>query len=633
MLKTLVQILDMNPSRVVANQILQTISMMIHNLSSETSLYYLMSNNLLNDIISHKLFSNGTGDAISAQSLYKFSYDFGLKRFTEYALSKRKYENNYEIHSEETITHYISFLKSISMRLDANILEFFFDLRSLDFPLFSQSMPHVLEEQESMLRIACRTISLNIYRIGMESTKLRKSLLTYHAAPFFFQQSVFLVHLCLDVQKKITMLEMSDCDGADELLVGIRNLMDKHLDILYYFNDILELDIPELSATFSDQFLGSYVIPYLISTLLPFAIEGYNQISKALAIHFLGQVIYAIRNAKIVNSILAILFKSKTVNIVKLVAEAPIKNPILNEAYNAEFIQDMIYSKSSGEDSELEKALYDRNKKEKILRPSDLEKEIILTDENLKRSSGLIMQNYVRLKEVFEGYDFRELIKYEGLQSPISKMIQQISVGEVENDNILLPMVQFLKTIYLNSSTDYELLIEMKLCPYASIKSQRLLDSLLIGLNQEEAYDDAFFDPILIDTFLSALLHGVSILKFRLITVQSCLKLLMDICKSSAKGTKLISMELIRNIEQVCKELRFLTNQYKSIVQASGEIQTPLADESTSLVEFWTNCPALITKNQLHKSFLTRLPVDVKEIYNYRQTALNLFQEFLDYVR
>lgn len=70
----------------VAVQLLQTLSILITNIRKDTSLYYLFSNNHINEI---------------AQLVFDFS-------------------------DEEALAHYITFMKAISFKLNPSTIQFFF---------------------------------------------------------------------------------------------------------------------------------------------------------------------------------------------------------------------------------------------------------------------------------------------------------------------------------------------------------------------------------------------------------------------------------------------------------------------------------------------------------------------------
>lgn len=109
------------------SQVLQTLSIMIQNLRSETSVFYLFSNNHINDIV-------------------QLSFDF---------------------EDEEVLGYYISFLKTISLKLNASTVQFFFQDNGevSAFPLYTEAI-RFINHREGMVRTAVRTLTLNVYSVS-----------------------------------------------------------------------------------------------------------------------------------------------------------------------------------------------------------------------------------------------------------------------------------------------------------------------------------------------------------------------------------------------------------------------------------------------------------------------------------
>jgi len=110
-------------------QVLQTASILVQGLRSETSLYQLLSMDRLNALIQK---------------------DFGP--------------------DEELTAHYVSLLKTIAVRMDATSLHFFFDPARASFPLYTRALA-LFGAAESMVRKAVRSIVLLVMRIDDASLR------------------------------------------------------------------------------------------------------------------------------------------------------------------------------------------------------------------------------------------------------------------------------------------------------------------------------------------------------------------------------------------------------------------------------------------------------------------------------
>ncbi len=123
-------------------QVIQTLSILIQNISSETSIFYLLSNNYINDLI-----------------VYRFDFS-----------------------NEELFAYYISFLKTLSLKLNPRTIQFFFDERANDFPLYTEAIKF-FKHPEPMVRAAVRTLTLNVYAVDYPA--VRRFILDRSAVPFF----------------------------------------------------------------------------------------------------------------------------------------------------------------------------------------------------------------------------------------------------------------------------------------------------------------------------------------------------------------------------------------------------------------------------------------------------------------
>ena len=112
---------------IVHIQILQTLSILVGCVRNYTSLYYLLSNNYINEIIT-------------------YPHDFSL--------------------AEEALRdQFISFLKSVSLKLNEQTVQFFFIEDTSAFPILTKAID-LLDLPEAMERIAAQSTVLNVYRVS-----------------------------------------------------------------------------------------------------------------------------------------------------------------------------------------------------------------------------------------------------------------------------------------------------------------------------------------------------------------------------------------------------------------------------------------------------------------------------------
>ncbi|XP_013169463.1 PREDICTED: protein CLEC16A isoform X2 [Papilio xuthus] len=211
-------------SSYVCVQLLQTLNILFENIRNETSLYYLLSNNHVNSIIVHK----------------------------------------FDISDEEVMAYYISFLKTLSLKLNNHTIHFFYNEHTKDFPLYTEAIKF-FNHPESMVRIAVRTLTLNVYRV--QDASMLRFIRDRTAAPYFSNLVWF-------IGKHILELDACVRNDADKLYLfshqsqqKLDDLVAEHLDHLHYINDILCLNIPDLNDVLTEHLLHKLLIPLYIYSL------------------------------------------------------------------------------------------------------------------------------------------------------------------------------------------------------------------------------------------------------------------------------------------------------------------------------------------------------------------------------
>ena len=109
--------------RNISLEIIKTFSILIQSTSNTTTLYYLFSNNFLNQIIT----------------------------------------NDYERQDEDFLSYYVNFLKSLSLKLDTTTVQFFFHKQMNSFPML-QSALKLYNHSDPMIKNVVRNIILTILK-------------------------------------------------------------------------------------------------------------------------------------------------------------------------------------------------------------------------------------------------------------------------------------------------------------------------------------------------------------------------------------------------------------------------------------------------------------------------------------
>ncbi|KAL1480171.1 hypothetical protein MTO96_034744 [Rhipicephalus appendiculatus] len=136
------------------------------------------------------------------------------------------------------MAYYISFLKTLSLKLNNHTIHFFYNEHTNDFPLYTEAIKF-FNHNESMVRIAVRTLTLNVFKV--EDRAMLKFIRDRTAAPYFSNLVYFIGKHVLELDSCVTHAEHGSSTRLSDLVA-------EHLDHLHYVNDILCLRIEALNA-------------------------------------------------------------------------------------------------------------------------------------------------------------------------------------------------------------------------------------------------------------------------------------------------------------------------------------------------------------------------------------------------
>jgi hypothetical protein len=234
----------------ISRQIIQTVSILIQNIQNPTYLFYLLSNNHVNEIILHQ-------------------FDFN---------------------DEDVLAQYASFIKMLSLLLDENTIQFMFDGRQASFPLYTESIK-LLDSKEGMVRTHSRVLALNVYR--MSDDAMAQFILSPAHRGVFGKLVRFVRGRCVELGNRLKWKDgASNVNGSNMNGSGanvspskfqrehqqqhqqqvatvdqIKSEVNDLIDEFYFFQDVLDAGKHGISDALSDAILIHFVYPLLIPAL------------------------------------------------------------------------------------------------------------------------------------------------------------------------------------------------------------------------------------------------------------------------------------------------------------------------------------------------------------------------------
>jgi|LauGreDrversion4_2_1035121.scaffolds.fasta_scaffold403511_1 protein CLEC16A len=213
-------------SREISIQIIKSFSILILNISSQTTIYFIFSNNFLNQIISR----------------------------------------SYEKYDDEFVAYYISFIKSLSLKIDTTTIQFFFHRQYNTFPLMESALKFY-NHHDSMIKTTVKNIFLTfirckkyIYLVKYEPIyEYLSSLPSISYFPF------------ISCNLRDLIIKLNDEVISDDSFKSLKDIHDEILDLIMYIQDIFSLKIEKINYILINCLLYYLVLPLLIGGIVSIA--------------------------------------------------------------------------------------------------------------------------------------------------------------------------------------------------------------------------------------------------------------------------------------------------------------------------------------------------------------------------
>ncbi|XP_052361556.1 protein CLEC16A-like, partial [Oncorhynchus keta] len=179
------------------------------------------------------------------------------------------------------MAYYISFLKTLSLKLNNHTVHFFYNEHTNDFALYTEAIKF-FNHPESMVRIAVRTITLNVYKV--DNQHMLHYIRDKTAVPYFSNLVWFIGSHVIELDKCV------QTDQEHRNRGKLSDLVAEHLDHLHYLNDILTINCEFLNDVLTDHLLNRLFLPlYVFSLVCPEQSED-RKINPQVSLNLLSQV-------------------------------------------------------------------------------------------------------------------------------------------------------------------------------------------------------------------------------------------------------------------------------------------------------------------------------------------------------
>ena len=238
-------------------QIIKTLSVLIININNKVILYYILSNNFINKIIT----------SINSE-LIKSDEDF--------------------------LSHYVNFLKSISLKIDLTTIQFFFMSQTGSFPLLESALS-LYNHQDKMIQSVVKNILLIMLKLN--SPQLIEYICSLPSLAYFCFLS------CRLKDSLITLSKESNYEI-------FKSIQEDIIDELIFIQDILYLKIEKINHIIINSLFYYCILPYVLNT-------KFNKIKLNIKLYFINALLTIIQDECFLNIFFTVLlfpFVTKEIN-------------------------------------------------------------------------------------------------------------------------------------------------------------------------------------------------------------------------------------------------------------------------------------------------------------------------------
>lgn len=196
-------------------QIIKSFSLLVTNLSNKETLYYIFSNNFINDIISIIYNDNNNNDP-----------DF--------------------------LSYYINFIKTLSLKIDDVTINFFFHKQKNQFPILDTALK-LYNYPDSMINNVVRNIFLTIIKIRSSE------VLDYMCS---LPNITYFIFLSYRVKDNILLINKNNA-----ALDTVKNLYDDIVNDIIFFQDIFSLKINRITFILTNCLFHNLILPLVCFSL------------------------------------------------------------------------------------------------------------------------------------------------------------------------------------------------------------------------------------------------------------------------------------------------------------------------------------------------------------------------------
>ena len=267
-------------------QIIKSMSDLILTIKNKASIFYFFSNNFINNII--------TSDIVTESS-------------------------------EDFLSFYVNFLKSLSLQIDTTTLQLFFHQEKNSFPLLENALK-LYNHEDSMIKNVVKNIFLKFLGLSTKHQALKEYIMSIPILKYFCFLSCRLVDMTIQMNRFAGYEKLYNYNSINNNEFNfnhpkLKMIHDDLIDEILYLNDILSINDSQISYALLNSLLYYYICPLLLGSILHhrfFSYEYENKpnftayiVTPEIALYILTLLFSNIHNDSLLNILCVLIFKQQ----------------------------------------------------------------------------------------------------------------------------------------------------------------------------------------------------------------------------------------------------------------------------------------------------------------------------------
>ena len=203
---------------------------------------------------------------------------------------------------EEFLTYQVNFIKSLTLKLNKDCIEFFFNKYKNQFPILNKAFS-LYNHKDAMIRSVVKNIYLSILKI--DDKDLRK-FMTAFPNNIYFPNIIFQLR---NIIMKLCLINFLEDNSKSNPIDKFRDEHDILVDHMFYISDLLLIGLDNVNFILINCILNEIILP-LLKVIIS---KKEEKVSIVFALYILILFIYIVKN-KFINDVISYLLFEENIS-------------------------------------------------------------------------------------------------------------------------------------------------------------------------------------------------------------------------------------------------------------------------------------------------------------------------------